>query len=206
MADHVAVVLSSAQDRVENRSTSSLWTWTYPAGWRGRLSRSIYLSPEYKARKADEFYKTYDVMVGVKIAATLGALIALFVLFVLYKSKCKPGQNGKVKNESSDSEVRAEMKRQELPGQLATRENKSDTVSVCESIPLCSLAPILPSSEQIDIPLTVISGTSPSHFLPSDEHLRKVDKINDHQLAQSNGWTTQNPNLLLVHYRLQTLL
>lgn len=36
-----------------------------------------------------EYYKTYDVMTGVRIAATLGSFFGLMVLLVLYKSKSK---------------------------------------------------------------------------------------------------------------------
>lgn len=36
-----------------------------------------------------QFYKTYDVMTGVRIAATLGGFFSLMVLLVIYKSKCK---------------------------------------------------------------------------------------------------------------------
>ncbi|BES90424.1 Hypothetical protein NTJ_03233 [Nesidiocoris tenuis] len=36
-----------------------------------------------------EFYKTYDVMTGVRIACTLGGFFSLMVLLVVYKSKCK---------------------------------------------------------------------------------------------------------------------
>lgn len=36
-----------------------------------------------------EFYRTYDVMTGVRIAATLGGFFSLMVLLVVYKSKCK---------------------------------------------------------------------------------------------------------------------
>ena len=35
-----------------------------------------------------EFYKTYDVMTGVRIAATLGGFFSLMVLLVVYKSRC----------------------------------------------------------------------------------------------------------------------
>jgi hypothetical protein len=34
-----------------------------------------------------EFYKTYDVMTGVRIAATLGGFFSLMVLLVVYKSR-----------------------------------------------------------------------------------------------------------------------
>lgn len=36
-----------------------------------------------------DFYRTYDVMTGVRIAATLGGFFSLMVLLVVYKSKCK---------------------------------------------------------------------------------------------------------------------
>lgn len=36
-----------------------------------------------------DFYRTYDVMTGVRIAATLGGFFMLMVLLVLYKSKSK---------------------------------------------------------------------------------------------------------------------
>ncbi|XP_012280069.1 uncharacterized protein LOC105699547 [Orussus abietinus] len=36
-----------------------------------------------------EFYKTYDVMTGVRIAATLGGFFGIMVLLVVYKSRCK---------------------------------------------------------------------------------------------------------------------
>lgn len=47
------------------------------------------LSPESRAKVIDEYYQSYDVMTGLRIAATLGGLITLFTLFLLYKSKCK---------------------------------------------------------------------------------------------------------------------
>ncbi|XKL66834.1 hypothetical protein PGB90_010254 [Kerria lacca] len=36
-----------------------------------------------------EFYQTYDIMTGIRIAATLGGFFTMMVLLVLYKSKCK---------------------------------------------------------------------------------------------------------------------
>ncbi|XP_029042799.1 uncharacterized protein LOC114876010 [Osmia bicornis bicornis] len=36
-----------------------------------------------------EFYKTYDVMTGVRIAATLGGFFGLMILLLVYKSRCK---------------------------------------------------------------------------------------------------------------------
>lgn len=40
-----------------------------------------------------EFYKTYDVMTGVRIAATLGGFFSLMVFFVVYKSRCGRGKS-----------------------------------------------------------------------------------------------------------------
>lgn len=34
-----------------------------------------------------EFYKTYDVMTGIRIAMTLGGFFSLMVLLLVYKSK-----------------------------------------------------------------------------------------------------------------------
>ncbi|XP_059479911.1 uncharacterized protein LOC132199311 [Neocloeon triangulifer] len=38
-----------------------------------------------------EFFKTYDVMTGVRIAATLGGFFSLMIFLVIYKSKCSRG-------------------------------------------------------------------------------------------------------------------
>ncbi|XP_050298694.1 uncharacterized protein LOC126737727 [Anthonomus grandis grandis] len=45
--------------------------------------------PPYPTVDPKEYYKTYDVMTGVRIAATLGSFFGLMVLLVLYKSKSK---------------------------------------------------------------------------------------------------------------------
>ncbi|RZC41261.1 hypothetical protein BDFB_012023 [Asbolus verrucosus] len=49
------------------------------------------LDPEEVKRQenTEQLYKTYDVMTGVRIAATLGAFFGLMVILVLYKSKSK---------------------------------------------------------------------------------------------------------------------
>ena len=36
-----------------------------------------------------EFYKTYDVMTGIRIAATLGGFFGLMVFLILYKSRSR---------------------------------------------------------------------------------------------------------------------
>ncbi|XP_063923252.1 uncharacterized protein LOC135137501 [Zophobas morio] len=50
---------------------------------------STTLDPVERNKIEMEFYKTYDVMTGVRIAATLGGFFGLMVLLVLYKSKSK---------------------------------------------------------------------------------------------------------------------
>ncbi|KAJ8676211.1 hypothetical protein QAD02_011997 [Eretmocerus hayati] len=58
-------------------------------------SSTTVLLPEAKPTLSErellriEFYKTYDVMTGVRIAATLGSFFGLMVLLVIYKSRCK---------------------------------------------------------------------------------------------------------------------
>ncbi|KAL0273121.1 UNVERIFIED_CONTAM: hypothetical protein PYX00_005873 [Menopon gallinae] len=39
-----------------------------------------------------ELYKTYDVMTGIRIAATLGGFLSMMILLVLYKNYCKPSK------------------------------------------------------------------------------------------------------------------
>lgn len=39
-----------------------------------------------------EFYATYDVMTGVRIAATLGGFFAFVIILVMYKSRSKTNQ------------------------------------------------------------------------------------------------------------------
>lgn len=66
-----------------------------PNGSQGKNITNIITStiptPNAKAITPDpkEYYKTYDVMTGVRIAATLGSFFGLMVLLVLYKSKSK---------------------------------------------------------------------------------------------------------------------
>jgi hypothetical protein len=50
-----------------------------------------------------EFFKTYDVMTGVRIAATLGGFFSLMIFLVIYKSKCSRGS----KSAASDAAIAA---------------------------------------------------------------------------------------------------
>ncbi|KAK3917405.1 Heat shock 70 kDa protein 15 [Frankliniella fusca] len=48
------------------------------------------MSPEQREQLRVEFFRTYDMMTGVRIAATLGGFFGMMVLLVLYKSRCRP--------------------------------------------------------------------------------------------------------------------
>ncbi|XP_052128719.1 uncharacterized protein LOC113207962 isoform X2 [Frankliniella occidentalis] len=48
------------------------------------------MSPELREQLRVEFFRTYDMMTGVRIAATLGGFFGMMVLLVLYKSRCRP--------------------------------------------------------------------------------------------------------------------
>ncbi|XP_044255766.1 uncharacterized protein LOC123005833 [Tribolium madens] len=55
------------------------------------IQPSLYptLNPVQRRELEKDFYETYDVMTGVRIAATLGGFFGLMVILVLYKSKSK---------------------------------------------------------------------------------------------------------------------
>lgn len=46
----------------------------------------------------EEFYATYDVMTGIRIAATLGGFFALMVFLIVYKSRSHSVRAMNVKN------------------------------------------------------------------------------------------------------------
>lgn len=62
-------------------------------GWRsgelGALENSNRTRDAERDRVRIEFYATYDVMTGVRIAATLGGFFALMVFLIVYKSRSK---------------------------------------------------------------------------------------------------------------------
>ena len=49
-----------------------------------------------RERMRIEFYATYDVMTGVRIAATLGGFFALMVFLIVYKSRSHSNETLKV--------------------------------------------------------------------------------------------------------------
>ncbi|KAK8763299.1 uncharacterized protein LOC144128854 isoform X2 [Amblyomma americanum] len=69
-------------------SSTTLSPYLYHGGGRILFTTST-LTPE-AARS--QYYAAYDPMTGLRIAATLGAIITLFTLFLIYKSKCRPAK------------------------------------------------------------------------------------------------------------------
>ncbi|XP_022698876.1 uncharacterized protein LOC111266029 [Varroa jacobsoni] len=53
--------------------------------WRNFIPRPSMSPEEVRA----QYYATYDPMTGVRIAATLGAIMSLFALFLIFKARCK---------------------------------------------------------------------------------------------------------------------
>ncbi|CAM1315195.1 Uncharacterised protein r2_g2555 [Pycnogonum litorale] len=47
------------------------------------------LSSEMQQKAREDYYKSYDVNDGIRTAAALGGFISLFILFIIYKTKCK---------------------------------------------------------------------------------------------------------------------
>lgn len=62
-------------------------------GWSGGETTAAYNTTERTQADRDrvriEFYATYDVMTGIRIAATLGGFFALMVFLIVYKSRSK---------------------------------------------------------------------------------------------------------------------
>ncbi|XP_023220593.1 uncharacterized protein LOC111622461 [Centruroides sculpturatus] len=98
-----------------------------------------HLTREERMRLANEYYQTYDAMTGVRIAATLGSIITLFTVFLLYKSKCRMDKDdiGHSYN-FSDSEA-SEYPRMNSDGfiqlPLNPDQNDEDYSFICSSSP-----------------------------------------------------------------------
>lgn len=63
--------------------------WARPGGTDGSHNSTERSPEEDRERMRVEFYATYDVMTGVRIAATLGGFFALMVFLIVYKSRSK---------------------------------------------------------------------------------------------------------------------
>ncbi|KAH9373586.1 hypothetical protein HPB48_014817 [Haemaphysalis longicornis] len=82
-------LLPTSPDPLSTSTTSTPSPYWYHAGGRVLYTTST-LTPE--AARA-QYYAAYDPMTGLRIAATLGAIITLFTLFLIYKSKCRPAKS-----------------------------------------------------------------------------------------------------------------
>lgn len=82
-------VASLQGEPVTSRASTTTEVPFYLLAKRPSIVRMRDLSPEERAKVIGEYYQNYDVMTGLRIAATLGGLITLFTLFLFYKSKCK---------------------------------------------------------------------------------------------------------------------
>lgn len=77
-------------------TSASSTTTTFPYYYIPRRPKVIKmrdLSEATKERIAKEYFDAYDPWTGVRIAATLGILISLFTLFLIYKSKYNKTRN-----------------------------------------------------------------------------------------------------------------
>ncbi|KAF0759369.1 Uncharacterized protein FWK35_00030498, partial [Aphis craccivora] len=82
-----------------------------------------------------EFYNTYDVMTGIRIASTLGGFFLMMVLLVLYKSKCKTRS---LSDQHLEAVIKAAVDQEE---QLAAMAKRSSSSSYCSGHGLCRCSP-----------------------------------------------------------------
>ncbi|XP_076316193.1 uncharacterized protein LOC143228758 [Tachypleus tridentatus] len=185
MTNYTTILPSLLSGKSTNSSMPEIWRSRYPTYRRGHLSKTYYLSPEYKARKAEEFYQSYDVMTGVRIAATLGGLITLFTLFLFYKSKFKVDHSDQQNtNQMSVCGDGAGV----IKEGHSTRNNSGDTTSDSGSISLYIAEPPSTCPEQTDIPLTVYVESTSSLRLPSEVYNeKKIPITSDCQVTETCG-------------------
>ncbi|XP_022240918.1 uncharacterized protein LOC111085639 [Limulus polyphemus] len=196
MVDYANTTSAPPREQRENTSIPVIWTPSYPIVWRGYPSKTHFLSPEYKSQKVEEFYKSYNFMTGVRIAATLGGLIALFTLFLLYKSKCKTYKDYKQQLEDIPTCRSVGVAQEEISTRGSVRSDNSSTASDSGSISLHLAEPFSPCPDQTGIPLTIYVENSSSLFLPSDVYIEEdIHVTNDTQLYQTdqNTWMACEP-------------
>lgn len=73
-------------------TTYKAYTTTYKStpssrGFVNYTNKSDKLTDLERLRMREEFYATYDVMTGIRIAATLGGFFLLMVFLIVYKSR-----------------------------------------------------------------------------------------------------------------------
>ncbi|XP_054713822.1 uncharacterized protein LOC129223282 [Uloborus diversus] len=88
---------SSNDTEHRSRSPSSVASTTrsppYFIPRRPRVVKMRDLSPDTRDRLTREYFDAYDPWTGIRIAATLGILISLFTLFLIYKSRFTKSKN-----------------------------------------------------------------------------------------------------------------
>lgn len=86
---------SASSTRTERPPTTTYkaFTTSYRSSTRGYVNYTMIrgngerMSDAERLRLKDEFYATYDVMTGIRIAATLGSFFVLMVFLIVYKSR-----------------------------------------------------------------------------------------------------------------------
>lgn len=80
-------------DAVTSQDSTVLSTSSTPSPYLYHAGRALYTTSTLTPEAArSQYYAAYDPMTGLRIAATLGAIITLFTLFLIYKSKCRPAK------------------------------------------------------------------------------------------------------------------
>ncbi|XP_035210418.1 uncharacterized protein LOC118184800 [Stegodyphus dumicola] len=80
-------------DRGRSRSPATTKFPPYFVPRRPRVIKMRDLSPATRNMLTKEYYDAYDPWTGIRIAATLGILISLFTLFLIYKSRFNKSKN-----------------------------------------------------------------------------------------------------------------
>ncbi|KAH6935949.1 hypothetical protein HPB50_011655 [Hyalomma asiaticum] len=87
-SDPLSDAVTSSDSAALSLSTSST-----PSPYLYHAGRALYTTSTLTPEAArSQYYAAYDPMTGLRIAATLGAIITLFTLFLIYKSKCRPAK------------------------------------------------------------------------------------------------------------------
>lgn len=82
-----------SSDAATASGSAGFSTSSTPSPYLYHAGRALYTTSTLTPEAArSQYYAAYDPMTGLRIAATLGAIITLFTLFLIYKSKCRPAK------------------------------------------------------------------------------------------------------------------
>lgn len=73
----------------EGPDNRSLFNYSYHSQSMKKAAHFDSLSPEEQRAVERDYYKVYDVNIGIRTAAALGGFITLFMLYLIYKTKCR---------------------------------------------------------------------------------------------------------------------